>query len=475
MESKTSQKKRSNRRIDFTMPDEEFLRRHHADESQWQKYNFNERAKDNTSVWTNSQLNQFSMHPEEGLQEKLDYFITPYNTSLIYKKFMEFDEEEKHRKMIRVAKRNVSEEWQLISDFILNLRPDVFKKSCESINKGLFLELKQSLYHMLILKNKKRKSLKGLSASRRKPITNMGFSTNTDLELLKHRTAQRSGNFKKSLNKLPFGLEKSGDDVSKRVKESQDLKNMLSIMNNSNRKNKRAHKKNRSLIAEMLAKHSSKLIKKNGRSKSMVKGYIQSSIDKSEESPKRFQNNPNLAQTFDYRNDSTENMGPGFMSSSLGIQKYRLKSLKLQSLGLAEKYKKDNLENPKTDLSSEKEKTMKSVMEESFSLKPMNTFVAPKAKSFLSSRGDSPCGSRNFPDPSPIIKKVIIKPRAVSKNYETTTYWNGKASNLSPIKKYCPRKGVYSEKKIKRKKMNRTFTRISYKKNNLDAQIQSFI
>lgn len=70
-------------------------------------------------MWTNSQLNQFSVHPGDELQEKLDYFITPYNTSLIYKKFMEFDEEEKHKKMIRVVQKDVSEEWQLLCTFLL--------------------------------------------------------------------------------------------------------------------------------------------------------------------------------------------------------------------------------------------------------------------------------------------------------------------------------------------------------------------
>ena len=38
--------------------------------------------------------NNYAVLPNESLQKKLDYYITPYNAGMIYKRHMEFDSDE---------------------------------------------------------------------------------------------------------------------------------------------------------------------------------------------------------------------------------------------------------------------------------------------------------------------------------------------------------------------------------------------
>ena len=76
----------------------------------------------------------------------MDYYITPYNTSLNFHRFMDFEEEndkEKDRqKRRKFQPMSVCDNWKFMADFILNENQTVFRKSCQSINKGLYLELK---------------------------------------------------------------------------------------------------------------------------------------------------------------------------------------------------------------------------------------------------------------------------------------------------------------------------------------------
>ena len=82
----------------------------------------------------------------KNLQEKLDFYITPYNTSLNFNRFMEFnDEKEKEIAKQRILKYNpktLSEQWRFMADFILNEHHNVFRRSWQNINRGLYLELK---------------------------------------------------------------------------------------------------------------------------------------------------------------------------------------------------------------------------------------------------------------------------------------------------------------------------------------------
>lgn len=59
-------------------------------------------------------MKEFNILPNESLQEKMDYFITPYNTSLMYKKYMEFEDEEKGLQRKRLSQKELSDEWKLV-------------------------------------------------------------------------------------------------------------------------------------------------------------------------------------------------------------------------------------------------------------------------------------------------------------------------------------------------------------------------
>ena len=60
------------------------------------------------------------MLPKKPLQDKIDYFITPYNKGIALQRHMEFDDKKK---------RSTSVEWKLMANFILNENLSVFRKS----------------------------------------------------------------------------------------------------------------------------------------------------------------------------------------------------------------------------------------------------------------------------------------------------------------------------------------------------------
>lgn len=74
--------------------------------------------------------------PEQSLQRKIDYYITPYNRGIFLKKHMDFETESERKK-----KRHRSEEWRMMSDFILNENRSAFRTSCVIINNNLYREL----------------------------------------------------------------------------------------------------------------------------------------------------------------------------------------------------------------------------------------------------------------------------------------------------------------------------------------------
>ena len=71
-------------------------------------------------------LKKYTVVPTENMQEKIDYFFSPYNRKLNFSKFMKFEEEQS---------------WIELTDFILKEDKDIFRKSLNSINNGLYLEL----------------------------------------------------------------------------------------------------------------------------------------------------------------------------------------------------------------------------------------------------------------------------------------------------------------------------------------------
>ena len=93
-----------------------------------------------------SKLKDGSILPSKNLQDKLDFYITPYNTSLSFHRFMEFNDEiekEQHRiKALKYKPLSTSDQWKYMADFILNEHQNVFRRSCQNINRGLYLELK---------------------------------------------------------------------------------------------------------------------------------------------------------------------------------------------------------------------------------------------------------------------------------------------------------------------------------------------
>ena len=80
--------------------------------------------KDQTKAKEN--LNKCANITNDKMQEKIDYYFTPYNRRLAFNKFMKFEEEHK---------------WTELTDFILNEDKEIFRKSLNSINNGLYLEL----------------------------------------------------------------------------------------------------------------------------------------------------------------------------------------------------------------------------------------------------------------------------------------------------------------------------------------------
>lgn len=56
--------------------------------------NFYAFQKVNYIVSIKSRINRYAELPSKSLQRKLDYYITPYNNGLIYKKHMSFGDEE---------------------------------------------------------------------------------------------------------------------------------------------------------------------------------------------------------------------------------------------------------------------------------------------------------------------------------------------------------------------------------------------
>mmetsp|Transcript_16654 Transcript_16654/g.19268 ORF Transcript_16654/g.19268 Transcript_16654/m.19268 type:complete len:89 (+) Transcript_16654:6-272(+) len=67
--------------------------------------------------------------PSSSLQTKLDFYITPYNTCLDYKASMEFEDEQEQARRKRIANKDLSQHWNLMADFVLNLEKDVFRRS----------------------------------------------------------------------------------------------------------------------------------------------------------------------------------------------------------------------------------------------------------------------------------------------------------------------------------------------------------
>lgn len=65
-------------------------------------------------------VKDFSMLPKKPLQDKIDFFITPYNKGIALRRHMEFEDKKK---------RSTSVEWKVMADFILNENISVFRKS----------------------------------------------------------------------------------------------------------------------------------------------------------------------------------------------------------------------------------------------------------------------------------------------------------------------------------------------------------
>ena len=74
------------------------------------------------------------------LQNKVDYFITPYNTWLDFKKSMQFEDK---RSSCTNLDDIANKDWKLISNFILNTEKKDFRSWLGVANKELYLKVKE--------------------------------------------------------------------------------------------------------------------------------------------------------------------------------------------------------------------------------------------------------------------------------------------------------------------------------------------
>lgn len=86
-------------------------------------------------------LKLFSPIPDNKMQRKIDYFITPYNKTLHYDKHMRFDEKAQHLNRSIDFSDSSNHEWTRLMNFVINEEKNIFRHSLVSINNGLYLEI----------------------------------------------------------------------------------------------------------------------------------------------------------------------------------------------------------------------------------------------------------------------------------------------------------------------------------------------
>lgn len=79
------------------------------------------------------------MQEKSGLQNKIDYYITPYNKTQNFKPSMEFEDKSKH---CRNLSEKAQKDWKILSNFILNSEKQDFRRNLSMVNKNLYKELK---------------------------------------------------------------------------------------------------------------------------------------------------------------------------------------------------------------------------------------------------------------------------------------------------------------------------------------------
>ena len=85
--------------------------------------------------------NNFSVVPKVSLQKKLDYYFSPYNPKLTFKRYMRFDEEEANNKEDLTESKQKNGEWKFLANFLLNEDLQTFRMACKQINKRFYNKL----------------------------------------------------------------------------------------------------------------------------------------------------------------------------------------------------------------------------------------------------------------------------------------------------------------------------------------------
>lgn len=83
-----------------------------------------------TIVSIASRLKKYDILPNPGLQRKLDYYITPYNSGLVYQRHMKFEEQEAETgSPSKFSESGVGsqEKWKSIANFLLQEDDEVFR------------------------------------------------------------------------------------------------------------------------------------------------------------------------------------------------------------------------------------------------------------------------------------------------------------------------------------------------------------
>lgn len=85
--------------------------------------------------------NNYSVVPKVSLQKKLEFFFSPYNPKLAFKRYMRFDEDNEEEVQENDDQKQKNSDWKFLANFLLNEDLPTFRMACKQINGQFYKQL----------------------------------------------------------------------------------------------------------------------------------------------------------------------------------------------------------------------------------------------------------------------------------------------------------------------------------------------